>query len=74
MTRPSDAANVRHLNSRRVDAILVSPSREDDQGSCAALAEFDGPIVALESDLAATCPSTRSVPTIGAACARPSST
>ena len=25
----TDAANVRYLNSRRVDAILVSPSRED---------------------------------------------
>jgi LacI family transcriptional regulator len=52
----SDAANVRHLNSRRVDAILVSPSREDDQGLLAALAEFDGAIVALESDLGSHLP------------------
>ncbi len=48
-----DAANVRHLNSRRVDSILVSPSREDDSGLLAALSEFDGPIVALESELRA---------------------
>jgi LacI family transcriptional regulator len=47
----TDAANVRHLNSRRVDSILVSPSREDDRELLAALAEFDGPIVALESEL-----------------------
>ncbi len=46
-----DAANVRHLNSRRVDAILVSPSREEDPELIAALSEFDGPIVALESEL-----------------------
>jgi LacI family transcriptional regulator len=48
-----DAANVRHLNSRRVDSILVSPSREDDSGLLSALSEFDGPIVALESELRA---------------------
>ena len=47
----TDAANVRYLNSRRVDAILVSPSREDDRGLLTALAEFDGPIVALETEL-----------------------
>lgn len=46
-----DAANVRHLNNRRVDAILVSPSREDDREILAALSEFDGPIIALESEL-----------------------
>jgi LacI family transcriptional regulator len=46
-----DAANVRYLNSRRVDAILVSPSREDDRGLLAALAEFDGPIVVVEGEL-----------------------
>ncbi|HET7717094.1 MAG TPA: LacI family DNA-binding transcriptional regulator [Bauldia sp.] len=46
----TDAANVRYLNSRRVDAMLVSPSREDDRGLLAALAEFDGPIVAIESE------------------------
>ena len=46
-----DAANVRTLNSRRVDAVLVSPSREDDRGLLTALAEFDGPIVAIESEL-----------------------
>jgi LacI family transcriptional regulator len=46
-----DAANVRYLNSRRVDSILVSPSREDDRGLLAALAEFDGPVVAIESEL-----------------------
>jgi LacI family transcriptional regulator len=46
-----EAANVRHLNSRRVDAVLVSPSREDDSGLLAALGEFDGPIVAIESEL-----------------------
>ena len=40
----------------------------------AALAEFDGPVVALESDLGSHLPSTRSVPTTGAACARRSST
>jgi LacI family transcriptional regulator len=47
----TDAVNVRHLNSRRVDSILVSPSREDDRELLVALAEFDGPIVALESEL-----------------------
>ena len=47
----TEAANVRHLNSRRVDAVLVSPSREDDRGLLAALGEFDGPIVAIESEL-----------------------
>jgi len=52
----TDAANVRHLNSRRVDAILVSPSREDDSGLLAALAEFDGPAVALESELRTPLP------------------
>jgi LacI family transcriptional regulator len=46
----TEAANVRHLNSRRVDAVLVSPSREDDPGLLAALAEFDGPIVAIECE------------------------
>ena len=46
-----EAANVRYLNSRRVDAVLVSPSREDDRGLLAALGEFDGPIVAIESEL-----------------------
>lgn len=46
-----DAANLRYLNSRRVDAVLVSPSREDDRGLLAALGEFDGPIVAIESEL-----------------------
>ena len=52
----TDAANVRHLNSRRVDSILVSPSREDDAGLLAALAEFDGPIIALESELRTPLP------------------
>ncbi|HEY8013813.1 MAG TPA: LacI family DNA-binding transcriptional regulator, partial [Dongiaceae bacterium] len=52
----TDAANVRHLNSRRVDSILVSPSREDDGGLLAALAEFDGPIIALESELRTPLP------------------
>ncbi len=47
----TEAANVRHLNSRRVDAVLVSPSREDGRGLLAALGEFDGPIVAIESEL-----------------------
>lgn len=46
----TDAANVRHLNNRRVDALLVSPSREQDGALLAALAEFDGPIVAIESE------------------------
>ncbi len=46
-----DAENVRYLNSRRVDAVLVSPSRDDDRGVHAALGEFDGPIVAIESEL-----------------------
>ena len=70
----TDAANVRYLNSRRVDAILVSPSREDDRGLLAALAEFDGPIVALESELrGAPCRSTRSAPIIAAGCERRSS-
>jgi LacI family transcriptional regulator len=46
-----DTANVRFLHSRRVDSILVAPSREDDRGLLAALAEFDGPIVILESEL-----------------------
>jgi LacI family transcriptional regulator len=52
----ADAANVRYLNSRRVDSILVSPSREDDEGLLTALAEFDGPIVALESELRTQLP------------------
>lgn len=51
-----DAANVRHLNSRRVDSILVSPSREDDPELASALSEFDGPIVALESELRIATP------------------
>jgi LacI family transcriptional regulator len=51
-----DAANVRYLNSRRVDAVLVSPSREDDTGIIAALAEFDGPIVAIESEIRSHIP------------------
>jgi LacI family transcriptional regulator len=46
-----DTANVRFLHSRRVDSILVAPSREDDRGLLSALAEFDGPIVVLESEL-----------------------
>lgn len=46
-----DAANVRHLNNRRVDAILIAASREDDREILAALSEFDGPIIALESEL-----------------------
>jgi LacI family transcriptional regulator len=52
----ADAANVRYLGSRRVDAILVSPSREDDRGLVDALSEFDGPIVALESELPGSAP------------------
>lgn len=47
----TDATNVRYLGSRRVDAVLVSPTREDDRGLIAALDEFDGPIVAIESEL-----------------------
>jgi LacI family transcriptional regulator len=47
----TEAANVRYLNSRRVDAVLVSPTREDDRGLLAALGEFDGPIVAIEAEL-----------------------
>jgi len=46
-----EAANVRYLNSRRVDAVLVAPSREDDRALLAALGEFDGPIIAIESEL-----------------------
>jgi LacI family transcriptional regulator len=52
----ADAANVRYLNSRRVDAILVSPSGEDDHDLLAALGECDGPIVMLESELRAATP------------------
>ena len=52
----ADAANVRYLNSRRVDAILVSPSGEDDPDLLAALADCDGPIVVLESELQAGPP------------------
>lgn len=47
----TEAANVRYLNSRRVDAVLVSPTREDDPSLLAALGEFDGPIVAIEAEL-----------------------
>jgi LacI family transcriptional regulator len=47
----TDAANVRYLNSRRVDSILVVPTREDHPGLFAALQEFDGPVVAIESEL-----------------------
>ena len=46
-----DTNNVRYLHSRRVDSILVTPSREDDRGLLAALAEFDGPLVVIEGDL-----------------------
>lgn len=46
-----DTANVRYLYSRRVDAILVSPAREDDPNLLAALGDFDGPLVVLESEL-----------------------
>lgn len=46
-----DAANVRYLNSRRVDSILIVPTREDHPGLFAALQEFDGPVVAIESEL-----------------------
>ena len=49
----TDAANVRYLTSRRVDAVLVAPTREDDRGLHDALADFDGPIVAIESELGA---------------------
>jgi LacI family transcriptional regulator len=47
----ADAENVRFLHSRRVDAILVAPSREDDRALLSALAEFDGPVVVIESEL-----------------------
>lgn len=47
----TDAANVRYLNSRRVDSILIVPTREDHPGLFAALQEFDGPVVAIESAL-----------------------
>ena len=66
----TDAANVRHLNSRRVDSILVSPSREDDAGLLAALAEFDGPDRrAGERAAHAICRSMSSAPIIAAGCA-----
>ncbi|MEO8669533.1 MAG: LacI family DNA-binding transcriptional regulator [Bauldia sp.] len=51
-----DAANVRYLNSRRVDAVLVLPSREDDPRLLAALTEFDGPVVAIESAMQGLLP------------------
>lgn len=51
-----DAANVRYLNSRRVDAILVAPSREDDRELLASLAEYDGPIVVVEGELRGPIP------------------
>jgi LacI family transcriptional regulator len=52
----ADAANIRYLHSRRVDAIVLAPSREDDPGTLTALAEFDGPIVAVESELRGLLP------------------
>ncbi len=52
----AEAANIRYLGSRRVDAILVLPSRDDDPDLFAALAEFDGPIVVLESELRSHVP------------------
>lgn len=52
----ADAANIRYLHSRRVDAIILAPSREDDPGTLTALAEFDGPIVAVESELRGLLP------------------
>lgn len=47
----TDATNVRFLHSRRVDSIMVTPTREDDRGLLSALAEFDGPVVVIESEL-----------------------
>jgi len=52
----ADAANIRYLHSRRVDAIILAPSREDDPGTLTALAEFDGPVVAVESELRGLLP------------------
>ena len=49
-------ANVRHPQQPARRFILVSPSREDDAGLLAALAEFDGPIIALESELRTPLP------------------
>jgi LacI family transcriptional regulator len=46
-----EATNIRHLHHRRVDSILITPSNEADPGILAALAEFDGPVVAIEGDL-----------------------
>jgi LacI family transcriptional regulator len=52
----ADAANIRYLHSRRVDAIILAPSREDDPATLTALAEFDGPVVAVESELRGLLP------------------
>jgi LacI family transcriptional regulator len=52
----NDAANIRHLHNRRVDAILISPSREDDPTTLAALGDFDGPVVVIESELRGRTP------------------
>lgn len=52
----ADAANIRYLHSRRVDAIILAPSREDDPSTLTALAEFDGPVVMVESELRGLLP------------------
>lgn len=52
----ADGANVRFLHSRRVDAVLVAPSREDEASTIAALGDFDGPVVVLESELRSALP------------------
>jgi LacI family transcriptional regulator len=52
----TEATNIRYLHSRRVDAILITPSHEDDPGILAALADFDGPVVVIEGELRALLP------------------
>lgn len=47
----ADADNVRSLANRRVDALLMLPSNEEDGALLAALSEFDGLVVAVNSEL-----------------------
>jgi len=49
--RDTEAANIRYLNSRRVDSILIAPTRENHPGLFDALQDFNGPVVAIESEL-----------------------
>ncbi len=52
----TEATNIRYLQSRRVDAVLITPSHEADPGILAALADVDGPVVVIEGELRGPLP------------------